>query len=228
MHIFYKNFLYIIFIFLSFNVYALNSPVPNKFNHCVATKAAMDNFEPKKFNPSNNLLRPVGSVNLLSEQKIVLQGQIVDENCVPLSDAKIYIWHADPVGAFPYKIYRDIPSKEEYENIGGSQGFQGSASATTDNRGNFHFLSILPGSIQGENPYFTLRVKHFKHPTFQTKIYINTEFDLKDTEMFSNKELAQDSEFIIEPNYLFISDNENDKQYKFRVVVPYKNNLKSF
>ena len=51
----------------------------------------MNNYEPAAFNPTNNLLRKSGADPLYCGEKILLDLEVVDKNCVPISDAKIYL-----------------------------------------------------------------------------------------------------------------------------------------
>src|SRR5690242_13215627 len=78
----------------------------NRYNTCIPTKRFMNNYEPEKFASSNNLLRAPGAVPMFCGQEIVVRGKVVDPNCVPIPDAKVYIWQAGCDGKYPYKPLR--------------------------------------------------------------------------------------------------------------------------
>ena len=153
----------------------------NYANHCKLTKGAINNYEPEKFNPSNNLLRYQGDITFEKNDKITINGVLHDNFCVPVQDAKIYLWQANQKGKYTYKILRKKFTQEGMsENP--SEKFQGSGIATTNNNGEFSFTTIFPGSQGDEHPNINIRVEHRVLGNLQTKIYLKKPYIKTKTE----------------------------------------------
>ena len=80
-------------------------------NFCAVTKITMNDYEPEKFESSNNLLRKAGQEEIFCGEKIIIHGKVLDQTCVPGADAKVYIWQASCNGKYPYKPLKDIAKK---------------------------------------------------------------------------------------------------------------------
>jgi protocatechuate 3,4-dioxygenase beta subunit len=162
-----KNILIILSI-LSCSYFAQAKDV---LNRCIPTKAYINNYEPAHFNTTNNLLRKSGSTPLYCGQKILLDLEMVDQNCVPISDAKIYLWQVGCDKKYPYKPLRPSAHKKMF-NKAGSSTFLGSGIATTNNTGAAKFLTIFPPAIGQEAANVNIRVEHKDLGAFQTKIFL--------------------------------------------------------
>jgi protocatechuate 3,4-dioxygenase beta subunit len=135
----------------------------NKLNTCTPTRATINNYEPLKFQPSNNLLHKAGGTPLFCGEKIVLKGKLLDVNCVPVSDAKVYMWQAGCDGKYPYKPLRQRVD-HSHINLTSGSSFQGSGTATSDNNGEFQFITIRPS----HGNMINLRADHMHLGTLQT------------------------------------------------------------
>jgi protocatechuate 3,4-dioxygenase, beta subunit len=176
-----KKLFSLVIIFVPFCVASASGTnlfIPNNLNNCKPLKISYNNYEPKTFNISNNLLKSTGGVNLFEGKEIVIKGKLVDKNCVPISDAKIYIWQVGLDGKYPYeplksKINRNLISEENDDH------FQGSGIYTTNNLGEFTFITIYPGQIKNEKPHVNIKAIHSEYGSIQTKIYLEPTFQTK-------------------------------------------------
>lgn len=144
----------------------------NKLNFCKLTPKATNDYEPEKFEKTNNLLRGTGQESLFCGEKIIITGSVVDQNCVPIGDAKVYIWQADCKGKYPY-----IPLKNNLNSklIGASDHritFTGNGSATTNNKGEFHFITVYPHPVHGVASHVNVRIEHRKLGTTQVRLIL--------------------------------------------------------
>jgi protocatechuate 3,4-dioxygenase beta subunit len=169
-----KNFLQwylfaILFILQRFSAQALAEEGDrfyiNKLNYCQLTKSSQNDYEPKVFSPTNNLLRKTGHQVMTCGQKIIIKGRVLDANCVPVSDAKVYLWQVGCDGKYPYETLK--PKVDQaLVNTESTASFLGNGTASTDNNGVFYFVTILPPS----HPHVNVRVKHYKLGRLQTSL----------------------------------------------------------
>lgn len=136
----------------------------NMLNTCTPTKPTINNYEPIKFQPSNNLLHRAGAVPMYCGDKMILRGKLLDVNCVPVADAKVYLWQAGCDGKYPYKPLRKTVN-QSLMNPDAHSSFQGSGIATTNNNGEFQFITIRPIAHYAIN----LRVDHMHLGVLQTQ-----------------------------------------------------------
>lgn len=144
----------------------------NALNVCVPTAEYHDAYGPESFSTSNNLLRKTGEPLLMRGKKMILKGVVLDTNCVPISDAKVYMWQVGSDGKYPY-----IPAQEGYSadmiDTEPASTFQGAGIATTDNNGEFYFVSVLPPTLDGEEqPYVNVIVEHHEYGDVEAKLYL--------------------------------------------------------
>ncbi len=152
-----------------------------KLKSCVPTKKFINNYEPKAFEPSNNLLRRNGAEPVFCGEKIIIRGRLLDSNCVPISDAKVYLWQVGCDSKYPYEPLRTIVN-EHHINLASKSTFQGSGTATTNNKGEFQFVTIYPAKSDAKGPYVNIRVEHRDAGVLQTKFFMthNDESELYD------------------------------------------------
>jgi protocatechuate 3,4-dioxygenase beta subunit len=145
-------------------------------NKCIPAKPYINNYEPAKFNSTNNLLRKSGVDPLFCGQKILLNIDVVDKNCVPLSDVKIYLWQVGCDKKYPYEPLRPAANKKMFHRAGNST-FLGSGIATTNNLGEVKFLTVYPPAFGPEAEHINIRLEHKDLGVFQTKIFLKN-YDL--------------------------------------------------
>ena len=221
----------------------------NALNNCEASISAFNNYEPKDFNSSNNLQKSPGAFNNVEDATIILAGKLTVLYCNPIADAKIFIWQATSRGRYPY-----LPLKEQFHNhnidINTNSSFQGSAIATTNNRGEFKFVTIYPGNVENEYPNINLRIIHPKLGTMQTKLYIHNHKLLSEAleekaldaeiELIDNKLMIEfdgyqkPEELIIRNKDLIQQEAKNQPmnffhmEHGYQVIKPHKNNINNF
>ncbi|WP_341763706.1 dioxygenase [Candidatus Tisiphia endosymbiont of Beris chalybata] len=162
-----KLLLYIICLYSSLAI-ASEAKFPNKLNRCKISKSVINDYEPEEFQPANNLLRKTGQEAIYSGTKIIIKGKLLDQNCVPISDAKIYLWHFGGDGKYPYKPLRTRVNKNMF-SLANSSTFTGSGTATTNNKGEFYFITIYPGRNPNKASV-NIRAEHRDLGTLQTQL----------------------------------------------------------
>ena len=182
----------------------------NDMSRCNPSAESLDNFEPRSFPKSNNLLAAQGKPEQFYGQKILLQGVLLDPNCVPISDAKIYLWQMAASGKFPYEFLRKV-APANMSRIG-QDSFLGAGIAVTDNNGKFQFLTILPQ--KPDYPYVNFRIVHRTFPDFQTQYTVKESWNAAYAEEFANDQ-----------------NNRKFAEYKVfyvKLVVPYSNRTRKY
>lgn len=200
-----------------FSIYAIenNYSNNNSLNKCIPSQNIKDNFEPQNFPSSNNLLRSSGQNPNYKGEKIVIHGKFVDVNCVPIIDAKVYIWQVAYDGKYPYKPLRDIAKKSGIINTKSKSTFTGAGITTTNNKGEFYFVTTMPVHIGNDEPYVNLRFVHRNLGEFNTRAYI-----INESTSSKNEE-----------NRSYLFDNNISAKYNvqsIKIVSPEANALRSF
>lgn len=200
-----KKILFVLVYFLTFNVFAENlKTYSNNLNRCKVTKNILNDYEPKIFEHTNNLLRKTGQLSKYNGEKILIKGRILDQNCIPVSDAKIYFWQLGLDGRYPYEPLRTNIDKKRF-HINNNSSFTGSGTATSNNKGDFYFLSIQSYKSNHHIKNAYIRVEHPKLQTIQTRL------DLTDKNICTYE--------CGEVNSLLIPIEENVKTYCFDIVL---------
>ena len=179
----------------------------NKLNFCKLTKEKSNNYEPENFETTNNLLRETGQESLYCGEKIIISGVVVDENCVPVSDAKVYIWQINCKGKYPYKPLKDSINKKLID-ISNTLTFTGNGIATTNNKGEFHFITVYPPAIHNIASHVNIRVEHRKLGNLQTNLMLKGY-------------KVQNPEYHPELSSLYeIASKKNVSIYNYQIVMP--------
>ncbi len=183
----------------------------NKLSTCHPTKEHLNNYEPAIFPTSNNLLRKPGEFPITCGEKMIIRGRVVDKNCVPVSDAKVYIWQVACDGKYPYKPLRNVYKKHEI-NLESGATFTGAGQTITDNKGEFYFVTTYPASFHDFKPHIDFRVTHSSFNDFDTRFYV------------SKKEEEVPPVDFTTPYYKTDGTLVNDIQ----IVLPHENPLKEY
>lgn len=178
---------------------------PNKLNRCTVTNSTMDDYEPEEFGLSNNLLRKTGQKPIYSGTRIIVKGRLLDQNCVPVSDAKIYLWQVGSDGKYPYTPLRTRINKEML-NLASKSSFTGSGTATTNNKGEFYFITLYPSAIHTKTANVNIRVEHRDLGKLQTKLYLTSQ--------------TTNSENCGEISHALANIPDELRIYEFDVVMP--------
>jgi len=151
-------------------LFSFSSFAENNLSRCKPSQRHFDNYEPETFPTSNNLMRKPGESPLTCGEKLILRGKLLDKNCVPISDAKVYIWQVACDGKYPYTTLRDGCNKNDI-NTKSNATFTGAGQTTTDNKGEFYFITTYPASFHKKKPSINIRVKHPEFSHFDTVFY---------------------------------------------------------
>ncbi len=184
----------------------------NNFNSCEVTASIIDNYEPENFHLTNNLLHQY-EVNQFvpNKKKIIIIGRVLDKACVPVSDVKIYLWQVDDKGKYRYKpLKSNIDTSLVVFDDNDKIAFTGNGIATTNNKGEFFFITIYPASIGQLPPSVHIRLEHRLMGVLQTKLVLNNS-KIVDKIHHSNflKDLIEEKEVKI---------------YNFEIVMPAESN----
>ncbi len=164
----FKKSIFLLLITFALPVLAEESEVHlNDLNYCKVTKAVMNNYEPEKFETSNNLTKRAGQESTYCGEKVIVHGRLLDQNCVPVSDAKIYAWQANCNEKYPYKPLRNNLD-ENLIDADYNLTFTGNGIATTNNKGEFTFIIVYPPSMHKKSPHLNVRVEHHRLGNLQT------------------------------------------------------------
>lgn len=181
-----------------------NTIYSNKLNSCKVTTPAINDYEPENFASTNNLLRNTGAQPVFCGTRIVIKGKVLDENCVPVADAKIYLWQVGCDAKYPYQPLRNRINPKLL-NLANESSFTGSGIATSNNKGEFVFVTIYPPSLANEKSHLNFRVEHYALGTLQTKFYL------------SNIHIA---EGVADGALLGSSAVEDSRIYEVDIIVP--------
>ena len=146
----------LLFILLLIPVFAFAVPYEPKdkyiTNKCFITPSISENeyISRKAIIPSNKLVLPAGKSVYADGQLVSLSGRVLDANCVPVSDAIVEIWQADPKGVYVKSTLSERMSPYPH--------FTGSGRAVTDNLGRFYFTTLFPGVYKNRSPHINFRI----------------------------------------------------------------------
>ncbi|WP_218460173.1 dioxygenase [Rickettsia sp. TH2014] len=199
-----KKFIFCFLCLWTLNIFAASKTYPNKLNRCKITRNIFNDYEPKVFETTNNLLRKTGRLSKFYGERILIKGKILDQNCVPVADAKVYLWQVGSGGKYPYEPLKTRVDKRRFTSKSDSS-FTGSGIATTNNKGEYYFISMLPYKSSRYLRSANIRIEHPSLTTLETRL------DLSDKNMCDN-ECGEVNPILIEPQ-------ENIPSYCFDLVL---------
>lgn len=116
-----------------------------------------------KIVPSGKLALPAGKSIFAPGQTVYLSGKVLDENCVPVSDAVIEIWQADAKGNYKAATLG--------ERMSPFPTFVSTGRAVTDNLGRYKFVTVFPGLGKESAPHIHFKVTRTNFKPFETEMY---------------------------------------------------------
>lgn len=168
----------------------------------------------------NNTLRNAGKFENPYLHKILIRGKIKDERCIPIPNALIEIWQEDEYGKKRYNKYaysfldRYELNQEQYSN------FLGIASATSDNNGNFSFITVIPQkkikNIKKQS-LINIAILHKDFPQLESQILLNPKFPISR----SNKRILAFKNIVAQKFYHLPT-------YDFDIILNGTNKYKTF
>ncbi len=132
------------------------TPTPSRF-------FAADLSMPDVFTSSNNLVKKTGSFYRAYGEIIFIQGTITDSFGVPIHGAVVEVWQTNSSGKYHTLLEDNSEYIDKYFNMSGR--------AITDNLGNYHFITIMPGSSAGRAPHINFNIYHEKFGKLETEMY---------------------------------------------------------
>lgn len=118
---------------------------------------------------SNNLRRKEGAGIVANGIYTEIKGVVLDQLCVPVTNAVVQLWQTDKAGN--YEQYYAPKSEWDIVDENYDENFAYSGVARTNNRGEFYFLTIFPGSYAERAPHLNLRVIHEDFPELNTQVF---------------------------------------------------------
>lgn len=188
-----------------------NKILPANIAVCKASKEHFNNYEPETFPKTNNLLRKPGEFPVFCGDKLIVKGKVVDKNCVPIPDAKISIWQVACDGKYPYKPLRSRFNNKEI-NLNSGATFLGAGTTSTDNKGEFYFITTYPPSKGKTPPHINVRVSHMDFEDFDTIIFPSQVPAEPEPEDFESPRFKIEDTLVNE----------------FKIVVPIKMKMREF
>lgn len=118
------------------------------------------------------------------KNRVMVEGLVLDGEGVPVPDALIEIWQANPDGAFAHP--------EDQSGQESTEGFTGFGRSPTDENGRFFFVTVKPGRVPGRGN--TLQAPHLSVIVLArgmlkqqvTRIYFPDEMDANDEDPVLN------------------------------------------
>ncbi|MBP7710652.1 MAG: hypothetical protein KA100_06260 [Rickettsiales bacterium] len=138
------------------SVFDSKTPTPSRF-------FAADLSMPETFATTNNLAKKTGAFYRAFGEIIFIQGTLTDSFNVPIDGAVIEIWQKNSAGKYHTLLEPDSEFVDKYFSMSGR--------TVTDNLGNYHFITIMPGSVPGRAPHINMNVYHPKFGKLETEMY---------------------------------------------------------
>jgi protocatechuate 3,4-dioxygenase beta subunit len=168
-------------------VNSFSKETPSIFNPKTPTPArffSADLSMPEVFASTNNLAKKTGSFYRAFGEVIFIQGTLTDSFGVPIDGAIIEIWQTNSAG----KYHSLLEPNSEYID----KHFSMSGRTVTDNLGNYHFITIMPGSSPGRAPHINMNVYHERFGRLETEMYFSDHpYNLTDYQYLSYMEEEQ-------------------------------------
>lgn len=112
---------------------------------------------------SNNLLLPAGHIVEAEGNRLIIKGQVLDKQCMPVPEAVVELWQQNPFGKWTRMTGQDLASPKSV--------FVGTGRTNTDNEGRFTFVTAFPASKSDAAPTINLRVKADGFKTYDSAFY---------------------------------------------------------
>lgn len=156
------------------SVFSPKTPTPSRF-------FSADLSMPDNFSSTNNLAKKTGSFYRAFGEVIFIQGNLIDSFGVPIDGAVVEIWQTNAAG----KYHSLLEPNSEYID----KYFSMSGRTVTDNLGNYHFITIMPGSSPGRAPHVNMNVYHDRFGKLETEMYFSDHpYNLNDYQYLSYSE----------------------------------------
>lgn len=154
-------FVFILFFFVCFGNDTPEESLENmkKITVSFAEKKLYGAMKYTPENPTNNLRRKTGSPFFAHGIPLYIEGKVLDISGRPIKNVIIYITQANHYGAYNFLVDKNSSVYDPH--------FFSDGIATTNNLGEYSFLTIMPGHYGKRAPHihFNLTHKHFELET---------------------------------------------------------------
>ncbi|PCJ27145.1 MAG: dioxygenase [Rickettsiales bacterium] len=179
----------------------------NNLNYCTLTPETVNEYAPERFESTNNLLRKSGQRALYCGEKIIIHGIVLDQNCAPVSDAKIHAWQVDCMGKYSYQPLK-TRIDQKLININPDSTFTGNGTAMTNNKGKFHFVTTYPRAVHGRASHINIKIQHRMLGALETRLTLK------------GKRVRHPSKIPELDSISEIAEENNIPVYSFKIVLP--------
>ncbi|MBM3589978.1 MAG: hypothetical protein FJX30_01185 [Alphaproteobacteria bacterium] len=133
---------------------------------------------PDSFGTTNNLAKKVGSFYRAYGEIIFIQGTVTDSFGIPIHNAVIEIWQTNSAGKYHTLLENGSGYVDKFFSMSGR--------AITDNIGNYHFITIMPGASAGRAPHINMNIYHPRFGRLETEMYfMNHPYNFTDYQYLS-------------------------------------------
>jgi len=136
---------------------------------------------PESFGTTNNLAKKAGSFYRAYGEIVYVQGTITDSFGVPVHNAVIEIWQTNSAGKYHTLLESESGYVDKFFNMSGR--------AVSDNLGNYHFITIMPGASSGRAPHVNMNIYHPRFGKLETEMYfVNHPYNFSDYQYLTYSE----------------------------------------
>ena len=175
---------------------------------------------PEIFSSSNNLAKKAGSFYRAKGEVIRLTGKVTDSFGVPISGAIIKIWQTNAAGKYQNLLIKNSDLIDV--------NFSMSGTATTDNLGNYNFLTIMPGTYLNRAPHINIDISHKQFGDISTEIYFEDHPKNKLDYQYLSYNKVDQNLLTAKVKLSNIFQQESQKICSFSIVMPGVHKYKNF
>lgn len=192
-------------------------------NECQTTPEFWELKPPPDIVYSNNLRRLTSSLEFAKGDFIIIEGKVVDSQCVPISDAIVEIWQANSLGGLDY--YDNSEDNPALKDV----NFAGSGSTITDNMGYYSFITVFPGSVASQAPHVNFRVRHKDFLPIETIMYFENN-PMNNRETLLNQQINQERQKLLVAKAIksIINNSKDNIKYQFDITLEGNNKYKKY
>ena len=176
--------------------------------------------KPEKFEKSNNLRKKIGSFKLAKGEILYVKGIVTDAFGVPITNARLRIWQTNSAGKYHSLL------NEDSEFI--DHDFAMSGEASTDNLGQYGFITIFPGFYLDRAPHIHLIVEHPRFSSVETQIYFEDHERNKKDPNYLAYDKAERKMVTAEISYVNENNHELGKVAVFNITLDGIHQYKGF
>ena len=117
--------------------------------------------KPKKFHRTNNLTRKTKDLFFSQGEAIIIEGYVLDKNCVPITNTSLQIWQLNSHGFNQEGLNARKLSKNQEKLQMYDPHFANNGSTSSDNAGFYRFILIRPCSDCAKRIDMSIKHRNF-------------------------------------------------------------------